>query len=253
MRTHAGSPAQIAVAAKQLSRHLAALPELRMREAVLSERLEALPPEDAALLAGELVRRAPSGTPYDVAMLALTSVLEQDKLGYAQRSAIYQQARSQGDMVLARLLLSPQEAPLGNPTAVPVLASRELTLGERKSLARTRRRDLLDRMLRDPDPSVLTILLENPRVTEADVVRLAARRPTTPELQRVLFRAARFRTRYDVRRALILNPFTPTDLAAQLTGLLNATDLRRVVNDSQLSDAVRAAARAQLVLVSPHR
>ena len=242
-------PQHISVAAKQLSRHLAALPELRMREAVLTERLQALPPEVAARLAGELVRRAPTGTPYDVAMLALTSLLEQDRLEYGTRSALYNEARAQGDIVLVRLLLSPQDAPVGNPTAAPIRP--DLTLGERKSLARTRRRELLDRMLRDPDPTVLTILLENPRVTEADVVRLAARRPTTPELQRVLFRCARFRTRYEVRRALILNPHTPSDLAAQLTCLLNAIDLRRVVQDNQLSDAVRASARAQLVLITP--
>ena len=234
--------------AKTLCRYLAALPELTMREAVLAERLVALPPEAAASLAGELVRRAPSGTPYDVAMLALAGMLDSDRLPYEQRSAIYNEARARGDILLVRLLLSPQDAPIGNPTAAPILERPNITLGERKSLARTHRRDLLDRVLRDPDPTVLVILLANPRVTEADVVRLAARRPTTPDLQRVLFRATRFRTRYAVRRALILNPHTPSDLAAQLVGLLSAVDLRRVEADAQLSDAVRAAARAQLTL-----
>jgi hypothetical protein len=108
-------------------------------------------------------------------------------------------------------------------------------------------------MLLDPDPSVLAILLGNPRLTEAHVVRLAARRPTTAEAQRLIFRAQRFRTRYAVRRALVLNPYTPSDLAAQLTGLLTEPDLRTVVNDSQLAEPVRAAARAQLCLIPNER
>ena len=99
---------------------------------------------------------------------------------------------------------------------------RELTLGERKSAARGRRRELLDRLLRDPDESVLTILLGNPRITEADVVRLAARRPTTAAAQRTILRSERFIARYNVKRALVFNPYTPTDLAARLVVLLDA-------------------------------
>jgi hypothetical protein len=69
-------------------------------------------------------------------------------------------------------------------------------------------------------------------------------------LQRTLFRNPRWKPRYAVRRALVLNPYTPSDLAAQLVGLLSEPDLRRVENDAQLPDPVRAAARAQLALVS---
>jgi hypothetical protein len=247
----------------ELARRLAALPEQAMREAVLAEVLAALSPEDAAGVAGELVRRAPSGRPYDVALLALTGLLdgasdgarERDRLGYERRQAMYTAARGRGDLVLVRLLLSAHESMEGAAALEgPAIPGRpELTLGERKSLARTRRRDVLDRMLRDPDPSVLEILLGNPRVTEGDVVRLAARRPTTPEAQRTIFRADRFRPRYAVRRALVLNPYTPSDLAAQLVGLLTEPDLRRVETDTQLSDPVRAAARAQLVLAAALR
>lgn len=237
---------QLAIDLAALLRALRALPEARMREAVLAERLVSLPAESAAAIAGEIVRRAPSGAPYDVALLALSGLLDQERLPYEQRSAIYSAARERGDILLVRLLLSPHELPEGRPSAVPIPGRPDITLGERKSLARTRHRELLDRMLRDPEPSVLRILLENPRVTELDVVRLAARRPTTPEAQRTIFRAARFRVRYTVRRSLILNPYTPTDLASQLVGLLDEPDLRRVQADAQLPELVRASARAQL-------
>lgn len=229
-----------------LSRKLRVLPEPAMREAVLAEQLRALSPDEAATIASEIVRRAPTGAPYDVALLSLSALLDSERLSYDERSAIYTVARERGDILLVRLLLSPQEAPDGKPPPVEIPGRSEITLGERKSLARTRSRELIDRMLRDPDPSVLVILLENPRVTESDVVRLAARRPTTAEAQRTIFRAPRFRVRYAVRRAIILNPYTPSDLAAQLVGLLEEQDLRRVQSDPALSEAVRASARAQL-------
>lgn len=240
-------------AAKRLAQKLAALPEASMREAVLTEHLRALSPEDAASLAGELVRRAPTGRPYDVALLALCGLLDANRLSYDERAQLYRVARERDDIVLVRLLLSPHEAPPGTPKPAEMPGRPDITLGERKSLARTHDRQILDRVLRDPDPSVLQILLHNPHVTEQDVVRLAARRPTTGEAQRMVFRAARFKARYAVRRALVLNPYTPTDLAAQLVSLLTEPDLRMVERDAQLPEPVRASARAQLAVLATHR
>jgi len=101
---------------------------------------------------------------------------------------------------------------------------------------------VLDRLLRDPDESVLTILLANPRITEADVVRLAARRPTTAGAQRTILRSERFIARYAVKRALVLNPYTPTDLAARLVVLLTRPDQHAVAHDASLDESVRQAA-----------
>ncbi|MCU1281880.1 MAG: hypothetical protein JWM53_5426, partial [bacterium] len=53
----------------------------------------------------------------------------------------------------------------------------------------------------------------------------------------------RFIARYAVKRALVLNPYTPTDLAARLVVLLTRTDQQAVANDPSLSDPVRDAAR----------
>jgi hypothetical protein len=142
--------------------------------------------------------------------------------------------------------LSSQPPPPGTPQAAELPGGRELTLGEKKSLARGRRREVLDRLLRDPDESVLTILLGNPRITEDDVVRLAARRPTTAGAQRTILKCERFIARYAVKRALVLNPYTPTDLAARLVVLLTRPDQRAVADDHSLNETVRATARAAL-------
>jgi hypothetical protein len=234
------------VEAISLARRLAALPAAAMRQATLRETLETLDDATAAQLCAELVRRGPDGAPFDVALLALTALLDAGALGYERHAALYAAARALDDAQLARLLLSSQPPPPGTPQPAAPLGGRELTLGERKSAARGRKRELLDRLLRDPDESVLTILLGNPRITEDDVVRLAARRPTTAGVQRTILRSERFIARYAVKRALVLNPFTPTDLAARLVVLLTRPDQRAVAEDPSLSDSVREAAREAL-------
>jgi hypothetical protein len=229
--------------APAVARRLRALPSGATRRAVLRELLDQLDVDRAAALIGELVRRGPTGAPYDVALLALTSLLDDGRLGYERHVELYEAAVRAGDPALQRLLLSAQPPPPGRPHAVAVPDRPELTLGERKSLARGRRRELLDRLLRDPDADVLRILLGNPRITEADVVRLAARRPSTAAAQRVIFQSERFIARYAVKRALVFNPYTPSDLAVRLTPLLSRPDLSEVARDPTLPESVRAAAR----------
>lgn len=118
---------------------------------------------------------------------------------------------------------------------------RPLALGERKALARTHDRALLARVLRDPSPDVIRILLDNPAVVEADVVRLCARRPARPQVLAEVFQHQRWVLRYRVRLALALNPFTPEEIALQLLPHLTPGDLREVRASSQISRRVREA------------
>ncbi len=129
---------------------------------------------------------------------------------------------------------------------------RPLTLGERKSLARRGDRDLIARVLRDPDPSVIRILLGNPALTENDVVRLCAARPLPPLVQREVFRSPRWVTRYRVKLTLVLNPYTPLDVALQLVLHLSRQDQHRIAHSEDLSGVLRDACRRRLAPVTIH-
>ena len=118
---------------------------------------------------------------------------------------------------------------------------RPLTLGERKSIARSRDKMLLDRVLRDPHPDVIRILLDNPAIIEEDVVRLSALRPVPPEVLVQVFRHTRWITRYRIRNALARNPNTPEDVAVQLVPHLTPSDRRELSHASHASDRLRAA------------
>ena len=122
------------------------------------------------------------------------------------------------------------------PQYVP---GRTLTLGERKSLARKPDRRLIDRVARDPSPAVIELLLNNPKLTEDDVVRLCARRPGLPEVLSLVFVNPRWSARPRVRRSLALNPRTPEPVVAAVVPLMSPDDLHTVAMDERVPPAVR--------------
>ncbi len=175
--------------------------------------------------------------------------------GYDElREAVAFAAAAQGQHQTAALV-SPDEPLRENEAALVVPdfgAGRPLTLGERKALARKRDRDLLARVLRDPHPDVIRILLGNPALTEDDVVRLCARRPVAPDVLRAVFRSTRWIVRYRVRRAIVTNPFSPSDVALQLAVHLDAADARQVAASPELSVRVRDACKRVAGLTTLH-
>ncbi len=131
-----------------------------------------------------------------------------------------------------------------DPALARMLATRggrPLSLGERKSLARRRDKSVLARVLRDPHPDVVRILLDNPALTELDVVRLCARRPVQPDTLGEVFRHPRWICRYRVRLTLALNPYTPEELTLQLLPHLLPADRNAVARAGDVPERVRAA------------
>ncbi len=121
-------------------------------------------------------------------------------------------------------------------------ADRPLTLGERKAHARTHDRERILLMLRDPHPAVVAILLENPHVTEADVVKIAAARPAVPEALAKLAAHPRWSVRHAVKRALVQNPSTPLADAIRIATTLRPSELAELAVDPALPEPLRVHA-----------
>lgn len=136
--------------------------------------------------------------------------------------------------------------------APAVLPGRAVTLGERKSLARGRSRNTLDRILRDPHPDVIRILLSNPVVREADVQRIASLRPVPAEVLREIFVHPRWFIRYPVRLALVRNPGLPTDLGMVLIRQILRQDALAIRDATELPAGIRNGVMRQLERVSLH-
>lgn len=198
----------------------------------------------------EIVQRGrKGGPPFDMALMALTGLLEESGgISYDLRAELYEAARVSGCTALAELLLT-EPATLGPEPAVEralAVGERPLPLGQRKALARGPRGPLLDRLLRDTHPQVIRNLLDNPRVTERDVLCIATLRPQNTDNLREVFRSKRWIVRSAVRRALVWNPHTPGEIAKRLVPLLSETDLWDVRRDETMRPSLRRMAKALL-------
>jgi hypothetical protein len=184
----------------------------------------------------------------------ITHAAADPALPYETRQQLYEAAVARGQPAIARLFLaaSPSsELPrqlkkqLGPERALRP-TDRPLTLGQRKALARTHRRDQLLLLVRDPHPQVVSILLDNPHVTESDVVKMAASRPAVPESLAKIAAHPRWSVRHPVKRALVLNPSTPLADAIRIATTLRAAELEELAADHALPEPLREHA-AQLL------
>jgi hypothetical protein len=118
----------------------------------------------------------------------------------------------------------------------------DLRLGDRISLGKMATPPVLGELLEDPDARVSEACLINPRLREDDLV-FAIRRDTAPRaLLEAVVSSARWKERYAVRLALVLQPRTPLALAlGQLSSLLKK-DLLRVSETEGLVPLLQAAA-----------
>ncbi len=133
--------------------------------------------------------------------------------------------------------------PLESPSEASL---KDLTLGERKSLAKTLRLQILKKLLREQDSSVIRILLLNPRITEPDVLKIASFHPTSPAVLEEIARNPKWIARYRVKKALIANPYCPPALALYFLKFMLTRDLKEIATNENLHLAVQEAAHQLL-------
>ncbi len=195
-----------------------------------------------------------------MAVEVITHAAADPALAYEARKDIYVAATQRGMPAIARLFLS------ASPSVVPAAqlkkqlaperalkpSGRALTLGERKALARTHSREQILLLLRDPHPAVVGILLENPHVTESDILRIASTRPAVPEALAKIACHPRWSVRHPVKRALVMNPSTPLADAIRVVTTLRVSELAELAHDPMLSETLRRHC-AELHAATSHR
>jgi hypothetical protein len=97
----------------------------------------------------------------------------------------------------------------------------------------------MQRLLADPHPDVIRRCLNNPRLTEDDVIPLAAKRMASGDVLAEIARS-RWLRRPRVRLSLALNPSTPAEIAARIVGLLLRPELELVGRSPHVHAGIRA-------------
>lgn len=220
-----------------------------MRVGLICERIESAPPDETLAFLDEAHRAASLGDPdAQSVFLAVGWALFDPRL-QSMRKALGAIARAADLHHVADFVTPPIEADDldVNERRVPDFGrGRPLTLGERKSLARTHDRSLIQRVVRDPHPDVIRILLDNPSLIEEDVVRICATRPNDPNVLQTVYRNRRWVVRYRPRNAILRNPDTPLDTALLLAPLLRRSELREAATSSELAAPLRLSCKTIL-------
>lgn len=235
--------------ASERFQRLARIEELEMRVGLIGEELRSLGDESAVRFMDEAHRLAASGDPdAQSVFLALGWALFEPGLE-EKRSELAVAARRADLHAVADFVTPPShdDGLADGMRRVPDFGrGRPLTLGERKSLARTHNRSLIQRVVRDPHPDVIRILLDNPSLTEPDVVRVCATRPNDSNVLRTVYRHRRWVVRYRPRNAILRNPDTPLDIALLLAPLLRKSELQEAATSSELAAPLRLSCKAIL-------
>ena len=229
----------------RLVRRLTAVLDPPLRVTVVRRFMTERPPERVVATVQRLMRDVEDER-HRLAYHAICQlVIAEGGLDYHVAEAVYRAAVVAECEPLRHLLLrSPalRTAELEAFRLDPQLA--DVPLGVRKSLARSHDRVKLLRLLYDPQVPVVAILLDNPHIVEADVVRVVARRPNRPEVLALVAGHRRWSLRYAVQLALARNPYAPPSLAAAFIPFLQIPDLEDVVDDNSVHEGVRASAAA---------
>ena len=228
---------------------LSALPEERMRLDLLGRTLSRLEPFDIARFIDALYGTRPrSGAAALAQGLLVNPEGLKRAIGTDKYRRTYLASIHLGLTKVSRLFtdLPPYKKGLAGYDKEEEVRMEHLTLGQRRALSRTGKKDDLDRLLSDPDPVVIGNLLDNPRLMERDVLKIASRRPGSPAIMKVLAGHRKWSKRYPVRRALAANPYTPPRIAIALLEFLMARDLKEISADDTLHPQVRLSAGERL-------
>jgi hypothetical protein len=237
---------------EEIARHLHAVsggPELRRKTAART--LARLHPTEATEFIQQLIELSrqgwePAGCVLDSCVSALG--LEASRIPFAselRRLAQLQALANVADLFPEASAVSQMSQDAAARADASLFTE---SLGHLKTRARlTRDRDEMARMAAVSNAQVMRNLLQNPRMTEDVVVRIAARRPARPEPLLEIWRTPRWFSRHAVKRALVFNPYLPPQVAAKIVPLLTGSDWRELWASPSVHQVLRDQARMLLV------
>jgi hypothetical protein len=121
-----------------------------------------------------------------------------------------------------------------------------VTLGERVSLARRASPTVAAALLLDKEARVWQAALENPRITEASVVKALQKTGATPAFVIAVCRHGKWSLRHEIRIDLLRNPHTPLARAIEFARRLPPPLLRDVLHVSRLPEKIKDYLKKEL-------
>ncbi len=103
-------------------------------------------------------------------------------------------------------------------------------------------------LIRDGNRQVALSVLENPRLTEEEVIKIAASRNVSKDVIRAIARNKEWVKNYKIKLSLVMNPKCPIDIALKLLNYIQEKDLKQISKSKNVSGQISAAARRMLAM-----
>ncbi len=231
-------------------RRFASLDEALMRRSVARDLIFDPSNNDAVWMIDQILRGAIWGQSVEIdAMVALAGALIETRAcadHYEMFKSLFLiAANEEREGVLFLLRDPPNHREMIRAAKLPEVRlpiSRDTTLGERCSLARTHA-TLWKFLQNDPNPRVLREVLRNPRLKVKDVQLIAARRPSYERLISEVVTSSRWFKEPLVREAVVQNPFTRTGSTLRILPSINFSVIHHISKSGGLHDSVVAFAK----------
>lgn len=202
-----------------------ALAQLKNRD-LAAEQIEVLS-KSRSLLKSRKVRVAVAAHPHSPRQLALRLIRELytfDLMQFSLMPAVAADLKRLADELLVSRLTS-------------------ITLGERLTLARRSSGFVAGALLLDKESRVWQAALQNPRLTEAAIVKALQALGSSPAFVEAVCHDQKWSVRHEVRVALLRNPHTPLARAIEFARRLAPPLLRDVLHTSRLPEKTKTYLR----------
>jgi hypothetical protein len=221
--------------------------EKKMRQVLLAERLNKLNIETISEVLHYFVTRSEEDDlrlkPVIACLLDVPYLVS--ALGNEKMSRVYEKLEVKGYYnVRALLVPHPHIKRRGfEDDIISFPDMEEIPLGVKKTLAKSDKKHKLDKLLYEDNPVIIRNLLNNPRITEKDVLKIVTRRPIKKNILMEVVNSKRWLDRHIIKKAIARNPFTPTEIALNMLHFMLLQDLLVIANDGRLNYAVRDLAQ----------
>ncbi len=143
-------------------------------------------------------------------------------------------------------------APSEDPFEAP-LEGRKMTIGQRIAQLSVSKRiewahkkgnkEVRTILLRDSNKLVQMAVVQSPRITEGEIIKLSNSRVAPEDVLRYIYNNRTFLKSYQVRVALVNNPKLPVAVGMRFLSQLRASELKSVAKNRNISHGLSTAAR----------
>jgi hypothetical protein len=171
---------------------------------------------------------------------------ESDEEAAAEAISQAIQAGTDGIVVPGDLLVEGATVPRKNPSLYNEIAG--MNVSQRLKLALRGNRDARTLLARDNNKIIRRFVLNNPMITEEEIINMARDKNSTEEVLRFISERGDWVKSYGVRRALATNPKTPLPIAQRNLATLLIADLSRIAKSKDIPQAVVIQARKMVII-----